>query len=579
MLTRLTIRNFKRLEIADIELGQAVVFIGPNNSGKTSALQALALWEAGMQAWLTKRGANAQAMKRSGVTLNRKDLIAIAVPNANLLWRDLHVRSGERQEDGKNKTKNIFIEIVVEGVTGGHSWQCGLEFDYANPESFYCRPLRQTPDGSSRMPLPEAELLEAVRVAFLPPMSGLASVEPKLEQGRINVLIGEGQTAQVLRNLCYRLAEEKPDAWQALRADVQRLFGAELNSPVFNSIRGEVTMSYRERNGVELDLSSGGRGLQQTLLLLAYLYANPDTTVLLDEPDAHLEILRQRQIYRIINDVARQQNGQIIAASHSEVVLTEAADKDTVIAFLGKPHRINNKGSQLQKALINIGFEDYYLAEERGWILYMEGSTDLDILRAFAKKLGHPAEQLLDAPFVHYVGENRPQPARDHFFGLREAKPDLVGFALFDRIANPLQSVGGLTEAMWRKREVENYLCRKDVLISWARGKGANDLIDQMEAPKREETMRLCIDEMVTALDTQGKENPWSDDIKASDEFLIPLMRNYARKLGLPIQTENKARFHELVDFMEADSVDHEVTTMLNLIVDTANRACPADNS
>lgn len=577
MLTRLTIRNFKRLEIAEIELDQAVVFIGPNNSGKTSALQALALWEAGMQAWLTKRGSNAQAMKRSGVTLNRKDLIAIAVPNANLLWRDLHVRSGERQEDGKNKTKNIFIEITVEGVTRGKTWQCGLEFDYANPESFYCRPLRQTPDGSIRMPLPASDLLEEVRVAFLPPMSGLASVEPKLEQGRINVLIGEGQTAQVLRNLCYRLAEENPDAWDALQSDVQRLFGAILNPPEFNSIRGEVTMSYQERNGVELDLSSGGRGLQQTLLLLAYLYANPNTTVLLDEPDAHLEILRQRQIYRIINDVARQQQGQIIAASHSEVILAEAADKDTVIAFLGRPHRINNKGSQLQKALINIGFEDYYLAEERGWILYMEGSTDLDILRAFAKKLNHPAEQLLDAPFVHYVGENRPQPAREHFFGLREAKPDLVGFALFDRIGNPLQSEGGLTETMWKKREIENYLCHEDVLISWARGKGPDDLIEQMEAPKREETMRACINAMVTALETQGKETPWSDDIKASDEFLIPLMRNYARKLGLPIQTENKARFHELVDFMDASNIDAEVTAILDLIVETAKFAVPTE--
>jgi hypothetical protein len=33
-----------------------------------------------------------------------------------------------------------------------------------------------------------------VKVAFLPPMSGLAAVEPKWEPGRINVLLGEGQT-------------------------------------------------------------------------------------------------------------------------------------------------------------------------------------------------------------------------------------------------------------------------------------------------------------------------------------------------------------------------------------------------
>jgi len=575
MLTRLIVRNFKRLDVADIELGQSVVFIGPNNSGKTSALQALALWEAGMQAWLAKRGGQTQAGKRSGVTLNRKDLIAIAVPNANLLWHDLHVRSGERQKDGKTKTRNIFIEIVVEGVTRGKTWQAGFEFDYANPESIYCRPLRISADGAERMALPAAELLAEVRLAYLPPMSGLASVEPKLEPGRINVLIGEGQTAQVLRNLCFRLYEEKPEAWRALVDDIERLFGIGLNPPEFLAMRGEVTMSYRDRSGAILDLSSAGRGAQQTLLLLAYLYANPDTTVLLDEPDAHLEILRQRQIYRMINETARRQNGQIVAASHSEVVLAEAADKDVVVAFLGKPHVINDKTTQVLKSLNNIGFENYYLAEERGWVLYLEGSTDLDILRAFARRLNHKAAELLDAPFVHYVGENRPQPAREHFFGLKEAKPDLVGFALFDRIDRPLQSEAGLVERMWSKREIENYLCREEALLAWARGNQPNDLIEAMEGPRRVEAMQACIRQLSEALEITGKGSPWSDEIKASDEVLIPLMRNYARRLGLPVQTENKARFHELVEFIAPESIDPEVVGVLDALLAVAAQASP----
>ena len=42
MLTSMTIRNFKVLGDADIELGRSVVFVGPNNSGKTTALRCLA---------------------------------------------------------------------------------------------------------------------------------------------------------------------------------------------------------------------------------------------------------------------------------------------------------------------------------------------------------------------------------------------------------------------------------------------------------------------------------------------------------------------------------------------------------
>src|SRR3989304_3057213 len=96
MLTKLTVRNFKRFDSIEVELGNPVVFIGPNNSGKTSALQALALWEAGVRRWNEKRKGKATPEKRPGVTINRRDLIAIPVPDANLLWRDLHVRNVEQ---------------------------------------------------------------------------------------------------------------------------------------------------------------------------------------------------------------------------------------------------------------------------------------------------------------------------------------------------------------------------------------------------------------------------------------------------------------------------------------------------
>jgi hypothetical protein len=54
-------------------------------------------------------------------------------------------------------------------------------------------------------------------------------------------------------------------------------------------------------------------------------------------------------------------NSIITAASHSEVVLNEAADKDVVIAFVGKPHRIDDRGVQALQSLREIGFEQYYL--------------------------------------------------------------------------------------------------------------------------------------------------------------------------------------------------------------------------
>lgn len=314
MLTHLTIRNFKRFGEVKFELGNPVVLIGPNNSGKTAALQALALWDIGVKRWSEKHGVGESVPpKRPGATINRRDLIALPTPKANHLWRNLHVRDVQRI-DGKPKTRNVFVDVIVQGITESKAWQCGMEFYYANEESIYCRPLRLSEDKDpDRMPVPQEAV--DVQVAFLPPMSGLSANETRLDPGAINVRIGEGRTAEVLRNLCYRLVadEGQPALWEKLHSHVKDLFGVSLDRPDYISERGEIAMTYHDMSGIQLDLSSSGRGLQQTLLLLAYLYANPGAALLLDEPDAHLEILRQRQTYHMIADVAREQGG----ADHS----------------------------------------------------------------------------------------------------------------------------------------------------------------------------------------------------------------------------------------------------------------------
>jgi ABC-type branched-subunit amino acid transport system ATPase component len=123
MLTKLTVRNFKRFGSVEIELGNPVVFIGPNDSGKTTALQALALWALGYGSG-TRSAPERPLRKSGGVTINRRDLIAVPVPDANLLWRDLHVRD-VRMVKGKQETQNIRVDIIVEGVNEGKAGHAG----------------------------------------------------------------------------------------------------------------------------------------------------------------------------------------------------------------------------------------------------------------------------------------------------------------------------------------------------------------------------------------------------------------------------------------------------------------------
>ncbi len=564
MLTKIHIKNFKLFTNVEIELGNRVVLVGPNNSGKTSILQALTLWYSGIKKWIEKRGTGKVPKKRSGVTINRRDLIAIPIPTVKLLWYDLNVRSFDKTT---RKTNNIRIHIDVEGILKGNQWQAPLEFDYANEESFYCRPPLQK-DGT-RKEIPA--VLTELKMAYLPPMSGLASQEVRLDEGALAVRIGEGRTAEVLRNLCWQVFIQNKEQWRKIQEQIKTLFGDSLLEPVYNSVRGEIVMYYKNRKGVKLDISSMGRGEHQVLLLLTYMAANPGAILLLDEPDAHLEILRQRQIYQMISEKAEETGSQIIIASHSEIILNEACEQDTVIAFIGKPHRIDDR-SQVLKALKDLGFEHYVLAQQVGWVLYLEGPSDLNILRAFAKRLKHHAQRYLERPFVFYVG-NKPSKAFEHFYAVREAKPDLKAIAIYDRLDREPPANPDIVQLMWSRKEIENYICSRKALLAWAEAQEKGPLLSYGARKVMEET----IDEISQALESLGKPSPWGPDLKVSDDFLIPLFNKFFKKLRLSYHAQ-KTDFHALVQYIPKEKIDKEVIEKLNKIVEVAQQARPASS-
>lgn len=595
MLQRLRIKNFKQFDDVTIELSQSVVFIGPNNSGKTTALQALTLWHFGLVMWLERRGENTAAAKRPGVTVNRKDIVSVPIAHALQLWRNLVAQPTGRGKERKS-TEHVKIEITVTGVTdAGEAWELCMRFNYASGEALRCEPA--WPNGAPASPHETASrILAHTNILLLPPMSGLASTEFFLQDGAINQLLGQGKSADVLRNLCYAvyLADRDGAApghgvprvkagggWEAVTRRMNELFGVTLHEPEHIVARGEITLSYSQGVARQLDISAAGRGLQQTLMILAWFYKSKKGSVLLlDEPDAHLEFLRQQQIYSVLKEVSHERDCQIIAASHSEVLLNEAAgQEDNVIAFVGRPHLITS-GTQTMKALKSIGFEHYVKAEQKGWVLYLEGSTDLEILRRFAGRLEHPAHRCLARPYVHYV--QQPQKAYEHFFGLTEAKPDLVGLIVMDRLeTTPQRPPDRLPLWTWQRREIENYLCMPEVLEAYA---AALERLEQEReslgplfgapSPKHYvEVMRACVQANVTPAAMANRAASWWQNVKATDDFLNVVFADFAKKLGRsPL---NKGSYYELIEHMRPDDFDAEISVMLDRIVEVASRAQP----
>ena len=181
---------------------------------------------------------------------------------------------------------------------------------------------------------------------------------------------------------------------------------------------------------------------------------------------------------------------------------------------------------------------------------------------------------VLERPYVHYVG-NQPVKARDHFYGLREAKPDLVGFCLFDRISDQLQTPPELIEYAWQKRELENYIVSsRQVLIDWAHASPKERTGDPPLSPLWVSTMEERITEIENALATLRQESPWSPDIKVTDDFLDGLFETFFEKLEMP-NLMQKTNYHTLVQYLPAEQIDPEVTKVLDAILEVAEKAAP----
>jgi len=565
MITRVTINNFKKLDKITFPLSQSVVIIGPNNSGKSTIFQALCLWEIGVVSFIQASNSN-KLNKNKAVTLNRQSLLNSPIANMRFLWKDQKVAIGSN-----GKKVDLKLEIAIEGITNDKTWTCKTEFHYYNEESFSCKIVSGFKDLS--------ELYEqgnGVHFGFLQPMSGITSVEDKFEQGAIDRRLGEGRTAEVLRNICYKVLYPdtiingiKPiDKWNKLQSAVKSMFGAELQKPEYLKITGTIQLEYSE-NGIRYDISSGGRGFQQTLLLLAYMYASPNTILLLDEPDAHLEVIRQRQSFQLINEVANSMNSQIMIASHSEIVLEEAAEASNVIALIENTVVELNKAStpqkikSVKKSLTEIGWDKYYLARVKKHVLYLEGSTDLQMLRCFANRLNHKVEPLLSVANINYTSDNVPNTAVSQFTSLKNIFPDLKGLALFDKIDKNLEDIKSLEVICWSRRELENYFASPDILYRHA--KLLSNKYTSISSDKLVDIMKQTVQDATVPIYLKDLKHEWWHKTKLSDEWLDVIFSEFYKRIGLP-QDFFKRDYYQLITLMKPEEINIEVTEKLTII-------------
>ena len=558
MLTKITIQNFKQLEDISFNLAQSVVIVGPNNAGKTTVFQALCLWELGVRTYFKAKETGDLSAENTAV-LNRLMLVGLPIAHTKAIWSGL-----KTEKSGLP----VPITISVEGENEGENWACETVFLFANQEVIEIK-ITKGMDSIAKMIATNTLL----RCALLPSASSVKQEEHRLTSASTARLLSEGRTGEVLRNICLDLYEQSEGrengkhAWNKLVADIQKLFGIRLKPPILFRQIGILQLEYTQ-NGVDYDISHAGLGFMQTLLLLTHLYAQKNTILLLDEPDAHLEVIRQRQIFRLLNDVAAEVGSQILVASHSEVILNEGAERSNIIAIVENRvleiNKIENPAQfkALHKALTQIGWDKYYLARQKGHILYLEGSTDFAMLEAFAKKLNHPVLPLLEQANVTYLNTNVPHKAVEKFEPLKQFFPELRGLALFDRLENIQYSNKKLETLQWKKRELENYFATPEILLQWV-----EFAEDKTKITEYKTVMQAIIADYTLPIYLRERDNAWWSDAKLSTDWLDAIIPKFFEKINKPQAFQNfKTNYYKLIPLLEATAIDPEITEKLNAI-------------
>ena len=471
MITQLTLRNFKSVSEQVYQFTAFDLLVGRNNSGKSTVLQSLAIWQFCVDEF--HRAQRSGNSKGGGIQIVLPNFTALPVPEFNLLWKDRTDRAYPiNAKTGKKKQTFILIEILLEWRQPDGSRQSfGVELRYHSPQTVYAIPVGgwQAFKGASTLP----------RIAYMPPFSGLEPAEKWLDKAPIRQQVGKGQPGSVLRNLLLQVwrpagnaAPEEhrkksknpppPADWTELATVIKRWFSVDLLPPKYDSAKDVYIGMEYQQNGKTYDLISGGSGFHQAMTLLAFLYGYQPTTILLDEPDAHLHVNLQREILDYFKKKSAEKGVQFLIATHAEE-FAKGVDAQQIMSLLKQvPTRITSTPEVL-RAMSEVSNEDIARLVGAPYMVYVEGESDERILRGWAEQCG--ALAVMDKLcFKVMGGGNKPEmkaQAETHFKALRQVVPGVKRLVLFDydgadKAFHP--PAGNLSLVEWKRKNIENYL-------------------------------------------------------------------------------------------------------------------------
>lgn len=452
LIKHVKIENFKRFDQLDLELRSLDCLVGPNNSGKTTLLQALALFDFCVHHSLGSKNGDLEFKRRN---ISPEEFYVLPVSSPVDLWTD-------RKTQGGKKHKIIKITLTFgegEPVTAA----VDLNYNLFNV-SIQC--VDQSQEWLRR--------LQEVRISYLPVFSMFLPQEERRTPAVLEDALARGRVNSVIRNLLLNMKHDNRE--KELVEVLRRTFPALTNLAIrFDEANDRyISVTYKEKERPkEFDVFSAGSGFQQFVYLFGFIALRQPTVILLDEPDVHLHGSLQRVLLEELRRLVSA-GKQVLFATHSRDLIARMS-----------PEQILSLEEDGAKRL-TVAFDIYDTLDRLGSldptqlpviqafrrVLVVEDRADRDLLSVFCSKcLGPTVWQQVDRRLA--VCYSKGNPWKQDMARLRQQLQQMIQvegealrmFIVGDRDYHPdlayLRSTlpsDKLEWHVWERVEIENYL-------------------------------------------------------------------------------------------------------------------------
>ncbi|MRN56856.1 AAA family ATPase [Paenibacillus monticola] len=304
MLENIEIKRFKHLDNIDISLGSMNLFVGSNNAGKSSVLQAIQFAISAAQTttlepnyrWDNNILSTSVAPTQLVYTPLR-DVSALAPGGILKEARDQAISVTFVEENGestnvivgKGRNKNLTVRIT--GQSLGERLQ-NIETPYS---------------------------------IYVPGLAGIPATEEYKTPGIIRKAAAKGDANNVFRNILWLLKQDDQN-WGRFMSDLTRIFPNLKLDVKFNPERDESINAIAKYGTQDLPIDGVGTGVLQAVQILSYVNLYRPKMLILDEPDSHLHPNNQRRLAKVLLELAEERDVQILLSTHSRHLIDELSD-------------------------------------------------------------------------------------------------------------------------------------------------------------------------------------------------------------------------------------------------------------